>query len=45
MAGFTFKIHVVELLKSTKIEFIIISNDGTYQYKPISFNIDFDEIK
>lgn len=42
MAGFSFDIPTNELIKSDNIQFIIISNDGTYQYQPVEFNISIN---
>lgn len=39
MAGFKFKVPLKDLVKTEHIEFIIISDDKTYQYKPVKFSI------
>lgn len=39
MSGFKFRIPTEMLNQYKLIEFIIISNDGTYQYRPVSYTI------
>lgn len=39
MAGFKFEILKEELIDAEYIEFIIISNDGTYRYRPVKFKV------
>lgn len=39
MSGFTVNVPKEKLLESNKIEFIVISNDKTYQYQPVEFSI------
>ncbi|BCJ93386.1 hypothetical protein acsn021_09550 [Anaerocolumna cellulosilytica] len=39
MAGFSLDIPTNEIIKAGKVQFIIISNDGVYQYQPVEFII------
>ncbi|WP_312833467.1 alginate O-acetyltransferase AlgX-related protein [Sedimentibacter saalensis] len=39
-SGFTFEIPTEELIQSGHVEFVIISKDGTHQYRPITYSVE-----
>ena len=41
-SGFSFNIKTEDLISVQEVSFIIISNDKTYQYTPVNFQLEFE---